>query len=95
MGQDTLNAILEALPKLIDQVGFFQFVILLLVLIFGLGVVKGKFLKPSPTKETDSQTVAPLVDAWGEVERSSLNEMRKDVEFIRDKVTVIEDRLRN
>jgi len=67
---------------------------LVLVLVFGAVIVKGKLLKNQTPSETMAHTVAPITCAWGEVERSSLTQMRKDVEYLRDKMIVVEDRLR-
>ena len=87
-----MEKLIEAIPDLIESVGVFQTVLLILSLAFVAAMLKGQITKGDTPRQTVQNAVTPLTCAWGEMDRHDLRELRKDVEDIKDRVVRIEDR---
>lgn len=87
-----MEKLIEAIPALIESVGVFQTVLLILSVAFVVAMLKGQLSRGASPKETVQNAVTPLTCAWGEMDRHDLRELRKDVEDIKDRVVRIEDR---
>lgn len=88
-----MENILSGIPDLIESIGFFQTIVLLLVLMVGFSVIKGRVLKNDSAAETVANAVIPLTCAWGDQERSTLLEMRHDIEEISKRVERTHERV--
>ncbi|MEL6467109.1 MAG: hypothetical protein AAFQ58_19275 [Pseudomonadota bacterium] len=84
---------IKALGDFVAEVGFFETVVIGLLVLGAGTIVLGKYRRGDSAKQVVQDVVTPVTCAWGDMERSSLSELRKDVDVIRDKITKLEGRL--
>lgn len=85
--------LIDILPVLIERVGVFQTVLLMLIAGF-LGVlVKGK-LNGQNTKETVRSAVAPVTCVWEEMHPRDIENLKRDIAQIKSDTSILLDRVR-
>ena len=87
-----MEKLIESIPQLIESVGIFQTVLLILSVAFVVAMLKGQITRGDTPKKTVQNAVTPLTCAWGEMDRHRLHELSEKIEDIKDRVVRIEDR---
>lgn len=87
-----METLIENIPALIESIGVFQTVFVILTLVFAIAMVKGQLFRGDTPKKPTPKAVPTLPCAWIEMDRHILHEMNRTVEDVRDRVVRIEDR---